>query len=42
MWKIDSWDNELFFVYIDDVEKFRQAFAYNEGVDLCGVDTGAK
>ncbi|CAD8105868.1 unnamed protein product [Paramecium primaurelia] len=42
MWKIDSWDNELFLMEIDDQEKFRQAFAYNEGVDLCGVDTGAK
>lgn len=42
MWKIDSWDNEVFKVFVDDQLRFQQAFAFNEGVDLCGVDTGAK
>lgn len=35
--KIDSWDNEVFFVYVDGTPVYNSSFAYNLGTFVCGV-----
>jgi len=34
--KIDSWDNEMFAVYIDGRESFMQRFFGSDGAQVCG------
>lgn len=34
-WKVDSWDNEIAYLYVDRREQWRQVFSWSEGVELC-------
>ncbi|CAK61100.1 unnamed protein product (macronuclear) [Paramecium tetraurelia] len=36
-WKIDLWDNEQFYVKIDDKQVQKLAFQKTDGIDLCGA-----
>ncbi|CAD8118939.1 unnamed protein product [Paramecium sonneborni] len=36
-WKIDFWDNEEFYVKIDDKQVQKLAFQKTDGIDLCGA-----
>lgn len=35
--RLDSWDNEKFYVYVDDKLVFDKAYGPREGEQLCGV-----
>lgn len=35
-YKIDSWDNESFFIYLDGVEMYSRALGGGEGSQVCG------
>lgn len=35
-WKVDSWDDEEAYLYVDRKLGWKQAFSFSEGVHICG------
>jgi hypothetical protein len=36
LYKIDSWDNKSFLIYLDGVEMYRRALSSEQGLQVCG------
>jgi len=36
-YKVDSWDNEVFLVYVDGTQVYNEYFSLTDGSEICGT-----